>query len=113
MSNGTLEHNENRLFWASFFVLIAAGIGFSIRAGILGQWGAQFGFTQAELGVITGFGLTGFGLTIMFFSRFADLWGYAPLMVITFSLHVISAIITVLATPVVHSFGKSGAFSGL
>jgi len=42
--------NGNRLFWASFFTLIAAGIGFSIRGGILGDWGAQFGFTQVNWG---------------------------------------------------------------
>src|SRR5438105_7775916 len=102
MSNGRdlSAHPEKRLFIASFLVLIAAGIGFSIRGGILRDWGAQFGFTQGELGVITGFGLTGFGITIIFFSLFADRWGYGPLMAITFSLHLLSAIITVMAGPI-------------
>jgi MFS family permease len=110
MSNGTEVHNEKRLFWASFLVLIAAGIGFSIRGAILKDWGSQFGFTQTELGVITGFGLTGFGVTIIFFSLFADRWGYGPLMTITFLLHFVSAIVTILATPMFHIFGQPGAF---
>src|SRR5262249_43888068 len=52
--------NGRRLFLASFLTLIAAGIGFSIRGAILSQWGSQFGFTQTELGKITGAGLWGF-----------------------------------------------------
>src|ERR1041385_8502723 len=39
------------LFWASFFTLIAAGMGFAIRGDILGDWGRQFHFTQTELGI--------------------------------------------------------------
>ena len=46
--------NNKILFWASFLTLIAAGIGFSVRGDILGDWGQQFGFTQSELGEITG-----------------------------------------------------------
>src|SRR5437870_13394510 len=69
----TSRGNEFRLFSASFLTLIAAGIGFSVRGGLLSSWGAQFGFTQSELGGITGFGLVGFGFTIIFFSFFADL----------------------------------------
>src|SRR4029434_8121100 len=63
------------LFWASFFTLIAAGMGFAIRGDILADWGRQFGFTQGELGIITGQGLAGFGLTIIFFSFFSDILG--------------------------------------
>src|SRR5438093_8266558 len=113
MSNGTVVHNEKRLFWASFFTLIAAGIGFSIRTGILGDWGAQFGFTQVELGRITGGGLTGFGITIIFFSFFADRVGYGPLMAIAFALHFLSAVVTLAATPVFHALGKDAAYQCL
>jgi len=112
MSNGipNVVHNEKRLFWASFFTLIAAGIGFSIRGGILGDWGAQFGFTQGELGGITGGGLVGFGFTIIFFSFFADKVGYGPLMAIAFTLHTLSAIVTLAAAPVFHAFGKGATY---
>ncbi|HEU0008766.1 MAG TPA: MFS transporter [Verrucomicrobiae bacterium] len=104
---------QKRLFLASFLTLIAAGIGFSIRNGILGEWGAQFGFTQGELGRITGGGLTGFGLTIIFFSFFADRVGYGPLMAIAFTLHTLSAVVTLAATPVFHAFGKDATYQCL
>jgi MFS family permease len=64
--------NDKCIFWASFLTLIAAGIGFSVRGAILGDWGRQFGFTQSELGEITGGGLAGFGVTIITLSFFAD-----------------------------------------
>src|SRR5215475_14009091 len=102
MSNGSgnsTAANAHRLLWAGFMAIFAAGVGFSIRGGILGDWGAQFGFTQGELGKITGGGLTGFGLTIIFFSFFADRVGYGPLMAGAFSLHALSAVVTLAATP--------------
>ncbi len=49
--------NNKILFWASFLTLIAAGMGFSIRGDILSDWGKDFGFTQTDLGEITGMGL--------------------------------------------------------
>ena len=102
--------NDKLLFWASFLTLIAAGIGFSVRGVILGDWGTQFGFTQSELGTITGGGLIGFGVAIIFFSFFADLFGYGKLMLVAFSLHALSAVVTFAATPVYASYGKDGAF---
>jgi MFS family permease len=104
------SRSEMFLFWASFFTLIAAGIGFSVRTVILKDWGSQFGFTQAELGTITGGGLIGFGLAIIFFSFFADRFGYGKLMVVAFLLHVSSAVVTFAATPVFNQYGKEGAF---
>ena len=89
--------NEYRLFVASFLTLIAAGIGFSVRGGILGAWSAQFGFTQSELGGITGMGLVGFGITIIAFSFLADTVGYGPLMAIAFLLHFSSVVVTLAA----------------
>jgi MFS family permease len=98
------------LFWASFFTLIAAGIGFSVRGAILKDWGNQFGFTQSELGTITGGGLIGFGIAIIFFSFCADKFGYGKLMLVAFLLHSSSAIVTFAATPVYNSMGKEGAY---
>jgi MFS family permease len=98
------------LFWASFLTLIAAGMGFSIRGDILADWGRQFGFTQTELGIITGQGLAGFGITIIFFSFFADLVGYGKLMVVAFLLHTLSVVTTLAAPFAFQSYGKDGAF---
>jgi len=106
--------NEMVLFWASFLTLIAAGMGASIRNDIMNAWGQQFGFTQTELGEITGMGLMGFGLTIIFFSFFADLVGYGKLMIIAFLLHA-AAVITTLAAPFAFetASGKMGAYWAL
>src|SRR5215212_3637938 len=100
--------NEQMLFWASFLTLIAAGIGFSVRGAILDDWGRQFGFTQTELGTITGGGLVGFGVSIILFSFIADRIGYAWLMVIAFLLHTSSAVVTFLATPAFQMYGEQG-----
>src|SRR5262245_61248409 len=100
--------NDKRLFWASFLTLVAEGIGFSVRAAILKDWGQQFGFTQTELGTITGGGLIGFGLAIIFFSFFADLFGYGKLMLIAFVLHTSSAVVTFAATWVFNQGGMFG-----
>jgi len=102
--------NDKRLFWASFLTLIAAGVGFSIRGALLKTWGGQFGFTQAELGDITGFGLVGFGFTIIGLSFFADKLGYGPLMVLAFLLHFSSAVVTLAATPAFSAYGKNAAY---
>jgi MFS family permease len=102
--------SDKILFWASFLTLIAAGIGFSVRGAILKDWGQQFGFTQSELGAITGGGLVGFGLAIIFFSFLADRFGYGKLMLVAFLLHASSAIVTFAATPVFNQYGKEWAY---
>jgi MFS family permease len=102
--------NNMILFWASFFTLIAAGMGFSIRGDILADWGRQFGFTQTELGQITGQGLAGFGVTIIFFSFFADTFGYGKLMVIAFLFHTASVVLTLAAPWAFEHYGKQHAY---
>ena len=102
--------NNRILFLASFLTLIAAGIGFATRGVLLVDWGQRYGFTQAELGSITGGGLAGFGLAIIFFSFFADLFGYGKLMLVAFLFHAASAVV-VLSTGLVYArFGKEAAF---
>ncbi len=104
------SHNASRLLWAGFMAILAAGVGFSVRGGILGQWAEQFGFTMTELGTITGGGLTGFGLVIIITSLFADKIGYGKLMIAAFVLHFLSAVLT-LATPAFFaSGGKDAAY---
>jgi len=109
-SSNPIASNANRLLWAGFMAILAAGVGFSVRGGILGQWAEQFGFTMTELGTITGGGLTGFGLVIIITSLFADKIGYGKLMIAAFVLHFLSAVLT-LATPAFFaSGGKDAAY---
>jgi MFS family permease len=100
---------HRRIFFASFMTLVAAGVGFAVRGGILNQWGAQFGFTKSELGEINGAGLAGFGFTIIFFSFFADAVGYRALLIGAFVLHVLSAVVTVAAAPLSHGANAHNA----
>ncbi len=102
--------NNMLLFWASFFTLIAAGMGFAIRGDIIGDWGRQFGFTQTELGLITGQGLAAFGFTIILFSFFSDLFGYGTLMIIAFLFHALSIALTLAAPFAFQHYGKDGAY---
>ncbi|MCS1408738.1 MAG: hypothetical protein M2R45_01915 [Verrucomicrobia subdivision 3 bacterium] len=104
MDKGT-QPNAHRLLWAGFMAILVAGVGFSMRAGILGDWGQQFGFTQSDLGKITGGGLTGFGIIILIGSLLADRVGYGKLMICAFFMHVLSVIVTLTATPIFHSMG--------
>jgi MFS family permease len=110
MTQPDTPNNRGRLFLASFLAMIAIGMGFSARGAILKTWGAEFGFTQSELGVLTGSGLVGFGLTVMLFSVLVERWGYKVMLVATFALHFLSGAITLLATPIFQSSGKDAAF---
>ena len=65
MSDGKSEAiapNAQRLLWAGFMAILAAGVGFSVRSGVLKQWAVAYGFTMTELGTITGGSLTGAGI---------------------------------------------------
>jgi MFS family permease len=111
-TNGTVS-NAQRLLWAGFMAILAAGVGFSIRAGILGQWAEQYGFTQTELGAITGGGLTGFGIIILLSSLIADRIGFGPLMFAAFVMHLISAGLTLATGAAFAAGGKPLAFQCL
>lgn len=105
--------NQRSIFFASFMTLVCAGMGFSIFGGILVDVGTQFGFTKSELGQITGGGLAGFGLTIIFFSFFADKFGYRALLIGAFCLHLLSVAMRVSATPIFQASGKDAAYQCL
>lgn len=105
--------NAYRLLWAGFMAILAAGVGFSVRGGILGQWATEFGFSMTELGLITGGGLTGFGIVIILSSLIADKVGYGKLMAGAFLCHVASAVLTYSAPAAFLSGGKDAAFNCL
>jgi MFS family permease len=91
--------NAGRLLWAGFMAILAAGLGFGVRGGILANWGAEFGFTATELGQITGAGLTGFCFGIIIGGLVVDRLGYGKLVVAAFVFHVLSAFVTFGASP--------------
>ncbi len=96
-TDGAVAPNAFRLLLAGFMAILAAGIGFAIRGGILGAWSKQYGFTGAELGTIGGSGLTGFCFGIIIGGVIADKIGYGKLVIAAFLFHVLSAVVTFLA----------------
>ncbi|HLU50016.1 MAG TPA: MFS transporter, partial [Planctomycetota bacterium] len=102
--------NQRRIFLASIITLIAAGLGFAVRGGVLKDWGSQFGFTQFELGAITGGGLVGFGVVIVLASLITDRIGYKAILIVAFILHALSAVVTLAATPVYTAWGSAPTY---
>ncbi len=90
--------NAKRLLWAGFMAILAAGVGFALRGGIFDNWGAEFGFTATQLGAIGGAGFTGFCFGIIIGGIVCDKIGYGPLVITAFALHVLSAVVTFMAT---------------
>src|SRR5829696_4527489 len=97
ISNEPIASNAKRLLWAGFLAILATGIGFGIRGGILANWAAEFGFTGAQLGAISGAGFTGFCFGIIIGGVVVDRVGYGKLVVAAFLFHVLSAFITFAA----------------
>jgi MFS family permease len=98
VSNAPIAANAQRLLWAGFLAILAAGIGFGIRGGILANWAADFGFTGAQLGAIGGAGFTGFCFGIIIGGVVVDRVGYGKLVAAAFLFHVLSAFVTFAAT---------------
>ena len=110
-----IASNAPRLLWAGFVAILATGVGFGVRGGILANWGAEFGFTGAELGAITGAGLTGFCFGVITGGLVVDKLGYGRLVIAAFAFHVLSAFVTFAAMPqqekaVAYSFLYWGTF---
>src|SRR5256885_16786884 len=102
MSNGStngIAPNAKRLLFAGFMAILAAGIGFGIRGGILANWGADFGFTAQQLGDINGAGFTGFCFGIIIGGIVCDKIGYGKLVIAAFVFHALSAFVTLAAAP--------------
>jgi MFS family permease len=99
VSNEAIVPNAKRLLLAGFLAILAAGVGFGIRGGILANWGADFGFTGKQLGDINGAGFTGFCFGIIIGGIVCDKIGYGKLVIAAFVFHVLSAFVTLAASP--------------
>ena len=97
-TSGGVAPNASRLLVAGFMAILAAGIGFGIRGGILANWAAEFGFTGAQLGDIGGASFTSFCFGIIVGGIVVDKIGYGKLIVAAFLFHMLSALVTFGAT---------------
>ena len=92
--NEAVAANAQRLLWAGFMAILAAGVGFAIRGGIFDNWSRAFNFTSTELGAIGGAGFSGFCFGIIIGGVLCDKIGYGKLVATAFVLHVLSAVVT-------------------
>lgn len=92
MSNN--EIHRDRLLWAGFVAILAAGVGFAVRGGIFDNWAGEYGFTGAQLGAIGGAGFSGFCFGIIIGGVIVDKIGYGKLVFLAFACHVLSAFVT-------------------
>jgi MFS family permease len=90
--------------------ILAAGVGFAIRNGVLDIWADKYGFTKTELGAITGGGFTGFGIVILISSLLADKIGFGKLMTAAFGMHLVSAVLTLMTGAAYAAGGKDYAY---
>jgi MFS family permease len=92
--------NRTRLFTGCVVALVATAFGFAVRAAILDQWRGEFNLSQEQIGYLLGAGLFPFAISIILFSLIIDRLGNGVSMAIAFTLHALSAVIT-LAAPLV------------
>lgn len=90
--------NANRLLWAGFMAILAAGVGFAIRGGIFAAWGKEYNFTAAQLGAIGGAGFSGFCFGIIIGGVVVDKIGYGKLVALALLGHILSAFVTFAAS---------------
>jgi MFS family permease len=86
--------NAMRLLIGGFMAILAAGVGFSIRGAIFGDWVTAFNFTNLQTGLINGAGFTGFCFGIIIGGVIVDKIGYGKLVLAAFLFHVLSALVT-------------------
>ena len=89
--------NPTRLLWAGFTAILAAGVGFAIRGGIMDNWGAEYGFNATQIGAISGMGFSGFCFGIIIGGVVCDKIGYGKLVFAAFFFHILSAVVTFTA----------------
>ena len=96
--NEGVADNAQRLLWAGFMAILAAGIGFAIRGAIFNNWVSDFNFTNLQTGLINGAGFTGFCFGIIIGGIIVDKVGYGKLVAAAFLFHVVSALVAFGAT---------------
>ena len=87
--------NAHRLLWAGFMAILAAGVGFAIRGGILDNWREQFQLHGPQVGQITAAPASrGFCFGIIIGGVIVDKIGYGKLVALALLGHILSALVT-------------------
>ncbi len=96
-------NTERRLFYGSCFALITTALSFSIRAGILGQLGADLSFSAQQLGWINSMWFLGFPISMVIGGLVYHTVGPRKIMQFAFIAHTVGIVMTIY----------SGSFTGL
>ena len=96
-------NTERRLFYGSCFALITTALSFSIRAGILGQLGAELSFSASQLGWINSMWFLGFPISMVIGGLVYHTVGPQKIMQFAFFAHAVGIVMTIY----------SGSFVGL
>lgn len=94
----TDQQAKKLLFWGCFMAIVGSAFGFVFRAFIMADWGIQFGLSKTQQGEIFGVGFWPFGISIVLFSLIIDKIGYKKSMIFGFLCHILSVIITIMAS---------------
>ncbi|HEX2750723.1 MAG TPA: MFS transporter [Verrucomicrobiales bacterium] len=89
---------NRKLFLACFIALVATSFIFGVRANIIGELQEKFNLSEAQKGNINGVGMWPFALSIIVFSLIIDRIGYKTAALVAITCHVVSLILTVMAT---------------
>lgn len=89
--------NKNRLFLASCISLVVTAMTFAIRAGILGQLGADFQLSDTELGWVNSMAFLGFPIATIFGGLVYNSLGAQKIMTIAFVSHLLGILLTIFA----------------
>ena len=94
---GHAHEQDRTLFWGCFIALIATSFGFIARVLTAGEWGAEFGLTETQVGEILGAGLWPFAISIVLFSLVIDQIGYKAAMWFGLLCHTLSTALILTA----------------
>ena len=89
--------NRQQLFVASCLALLVTSLSFGIRAGILGTLGTEFGLSAGQLATISATAFWGFPLAVIIGGFLVDVIGMKRLLVMSFLLHIIGIVLTIVA----------------
>ena len=90
--------NKSKLFLASCVALTVTAMTFGIRAGIMGELGTTFEFTNRQLGIMAQMAFLGFPLSMIVGGLIYPKVGPKPLMWTAFIAHLVGLILTIVST---------------
>jgi len=90
--------DKSKLFLASCVALTVTAMTFGIRAGIMGELGTEFAFTNRELGIMAQMAFLGFPLSMIVGGLIYPKVGPKPLMWAAFICHLLGLILTIVST---------------